>query len=228
MTENGLYPTGYRPTGYRSGGRSTRPNGPISLTGRVIYAWFHMSKSVRRLLAEQPSEGYLFFLVLMSDMAFFLSWTMKAVIVPNSAGVGLISTEIGALLVVSLVVRTAAMYLFAMLLGATARLFGGKGSWRDTRIAVFWGVFVTAPFGVLAAILSVLFTNLAFYYPIFSAPWISLPPYYLGMLPFVWYVSVALARAHGFRKTSPIFLIMSVVSLVGLILGMYFHAKGLF
>ncbi len=199
-----------------------------TLTGRVIHAWFHMSQSTRRILAEQPGEGYLLFLVLMSDLAFFLSWTMKAVIVPDRGGVGLISTEIGILLVVALLARTVGLYFLAMLLGAVARLAGGRGSWRDTRIAVFWGVFITAPFGVFAALLSVLFTNLAIYYPIFDAPWISQPPYYLGMLPFVWYVSVALARAHGFRKTSPIFLIMSVVSLVAVILGMYFHARGLF
>lgn len=198
-----------------------------SLTYKVLFAWFNMSKSTRQLICKDPSEGYLLVLLLMSDMAFFLSWTMRAVIVPNKSGVSVISLEIGGLLILSLLGRTALMYLFAMVAGAIARIFGGSGTWRNTRIAVFWAAFVTAPFGVMAAILSVLFTNLEFYYPIFGGAWIALPPYYLGVLPFVWYVSLAVARAHGFRKVSPIFLIMSVVSLVAIVGGMYFHARGL-
>ncbi len=198
-----------------------------SLTYKVLFAWFNMSASVRGLVKAQPGEGYLLVLLLLSDMAFFLSWTMRAVIVPNDAGVSVISFEIGGLLLLSVFGRTAAMYLFAMLAGAVARIFGGRASWRDTRIAVFWAAFITAPFGVMAAILSVLFTNLELYYPIFGAGWIALPPYYLGVLPFVWYVSLAVARVHGFRKVSPIFLIMSVVSLVAIVGGMYFRARGL-
>jgi len=199
-----------------------------SLTHRVLFAWFSMSKSTLGLIDENPREVDLLFLLLWSDLAFFLSWTMKAVIVPNNKGVSIISLEIGGLLVLALVGRTVGLYLLAMLIGAVARIFGGQGSWRATRIALFWGTFVTAPFGVAAALLSVLFTNLEFYYPIFGASWISIPPYYMGFLPFVWYISVGVARAQGFRKVSPIFLIMSVVSLVAIIGGMYFHAKGLF
>ncbi len=201
--------------------------GRDSLTYRVLFAWFAMSRSTLEMIRAQPTEGHLLFLLLWSDLAFFLSWTMKAVIVPNDKGVAIISFEIGGLLLLALIGRTAALYFFAMVVAAVARIFGGRGSWRDTRIAIFWAVFVTSPFGVAAALLSVLFTNLEFYYPIFGAPWISVPPYYMGLVPFVWYISVGIARAQGFRKVSPIFLIMSVVSLVGIIGGMYFHARGL-
>ena len=198
-----------------------------TLTHRVIHAWFNMSKSTRRLLTERPSESRLLLLLMMSNLAFFFSWTLKAVVVPHAAGVALISTEVGALFLLAVVGRTAAMYLFAMTLGAFCRVIGGRGSWRNTRAAVFWGAFVAAPFGVVAAVVSVLFTNLEVYYPIFGAPWIALPPYWMGLLPFVWYISVAVARAQGFRKVAPVFLGMSVVSLVGLIAAMYFYARGL-
>jgi len=198
-----------------------------SLSFRVMNAWYHMSKSTVNLVNRRPSEGYLLLVLFLSNMAFFLSWTMKAVIVPHNTGVNVISTEIGVLLVMSIVGRTIGMYFLAMLVGAIARLLGGRGTWRNTRIAVFWAALVAAPFGVMAAILSVLFTHLEFYYPIFAAPWISMPPYYMGVLPFVWYLSVGVARVHGFRKTSPIFLAMSVVSLVAIVGGMYFHARGL-
>jgi len=198
-----------------------------TLTHRVIHAWFNMSKSTRRLLTEKPSEGYLLFILMLSNLAFFLSWTLKAVVVPHSAGVALISAEIGMLFLISVIGRTAAMYVFAMTVGAICRIIGGRGTWRNTRAAVFWGAFVTAPFGVIAALVSVLFTNLEVYYPIFGAPWISMPPYWMGLLPFVWYISVGVARAQGFRKTAPVFLAMSVVSLVALIAAMYFYARGL-
>jgi len=201
--------------------------GEYTLTYQVLFAWFNMSASTRRLITEKPSEIYLLLLLLTTDLAFFMSWSLKAVVVPNSAGVSLISVEIGVLLLIAMVGRTAALYVFAMVLAAICRLCGGRGTWRNTRIAVFWGAFITAPFGILAALLLVLFTNLEASFPIFGADWISMPPYWLGVLPFVWYVSVAVARAQGFRKVSLLFLSMSVVSLVGLIAGMYFHARGM-
>jgi len=201
--------------------------GRETVTHQVLFAWFNMRKSTRRLIVDKPSEGRLLYLLLWSDLAFFLSWTLKAVVVPNEAGLSLVSTEIGLLFLLAILARTAAMYVFAMVAGAIARILGGRGTWRNTRVAVFWAAFVTAPFGVLAALFSVLFTNLEVYFPIFGAPWISQPPYYLGLLPFVWYVSAALAKAHGFKKTSPIFLALTVVSLVALVGAMYFHARGM-
>ncbi len=198
-----------------------------SVTARVIHAWFDMRRSVMWQIGRAPSEARLLAMLMGSNLAFFLSWTMKAVIVPNEAGVALFSLEIGALALIALFGRTAAMYLMAMVLGAVCRIFGGTGSWRDTRIAVFWGAFVTAPFGVAAALFSVLFTNLEVYYPIFGAPWIAMPPYWIGLLPFVWYIAKAVARVHGFRRTSPLFLGMTLATLVAVLGGMYFHARGL-
>jgi len=217
------------PPTHRGTGRKPRRLGigRDTLTHKVMFAWFDMPKSTRKLITSKPSEGYLLFLLLLTDMAFFLSWTLKAVVVPHEGGISLISMEIGLLFAVALIGRTAAMYFFAMVVGAVCRIFGGRGTWRNTRIAVFWGAFVTAPFGVAAALLSVLYTNLEVYYPIFGANWISMPPYWFGLVPFVWYISVAVAKAHGFRKVSPIFMSMSVVALVALIAGMYFHARGM-
>lgn len=209
-------------------GRSRRRRLPKhTLTYNVLMAWFDMRKSTRKLVTERPSEAYLLLLLVLSDIAFFMSWTMKAVIVPHNTGVSLISVEIGVLFIVSFVARTAGMYVFAMVLGAICRLFGGRGTWRNTRIAVFWAALVTAPFGVMAALMSVAFTNLEVYFPIFGGAWISTPPYWLGLLPFVWYTSAGVAKVHGFRKVSPLFLSMSVVFLVGLIGGMYFRARGM-
>lgn len=198
-----------------------------TMTHRVLQAWFNMAKSTRRLINEKPSEARLLYLLLWSDLAFFLSWTLKAVVVPDQTGVSLISVEIGLLFLAAIIGRTAAMYVFAMVAGAAARAFGGRGTWRNTRTAVFWGAFVSAPFGVMAAMMSVLFSNLAVHYPIFDAEWITLPPYYAGLILFVWFISVGVAKAHRFRSVAPIFLVMSVVSLVALLAAMYFRARGM-
>jgi len=184
-------------------------------------------QSTRQLQRHAPSESYLLGLLMLSNLAFFLSWTLKAVIVPNSAGVDLISMEIGMLLLLSLIVRTGSMYFFAMFLAGMCRIFGGTGTYENTRLAVFWGAFVSAPIGVVAAIMAVTFNNLALYFPIFGAPWIALPPYWIGTLPFVWFISAGVAKVHGFKKVSPLFLSMSVVALVALMAAMYFHARGM-
>lgn len=198
-----------------------------TMTHRVLRAWFNMGKSTRQLICEKPSEARLLYLLLWSDLAFFLSWTLKAVVVPGKTGVSLISVEIGMLFLAAIIIRTAVMYVFAMVAGAAARAMGGRGTWRNTRIAVFWAAFVSAPIGVFAALMSVLFSYLGTYYPIFDAEWIAQPPYYAGMILFVWFTSVAIAKAHRFSSVAPIFLAMSVVSLVALLAGMYFHARGM-
>lgn len=198
-----------------------------TLTHKMLYAWFHMAKSTQRLINDNPGERYMLILLMLSNLGFFMSWTMKAVIVPNEAGTALVSAQIGFLFFSAIVLRTGVLYLFAMVLAAMCRIFGGQGSWEDTRTAVFWGAFVTMPMGIAAAILSVLFTNLAIYFPIFNAPWIAVPPYWAGTIPFVWYVSAGVAKVHGFSRTSPLFLSMSVVALVAFMGAMYFHAIGM-
>lgn len=186
-----------------------------------------MRKATRQIIVERPSEQYLLMMLLVSNVAFFMSWAMKAIIVPNeTGGLSLFSIEIGLLFVFSFIGRTSLMYLFAGLVGSVCRVFGGRGTWRNTRIAVFWGAIVAAPFGILAAVASVIITNLGSYFPIFNADWISTPPYWLGMVPFFWFISDAVAKAHGFAKTLPVFIPMTGFALVVMICVMYLRAVG--
>lgn len=199
-----------------------------SMTHHVIYAWWHMRRSTRSLITSRPDEQDLLFMVLMSNLFFFASWALRAVYVPRPESLDMLSVEIGVLFFAVMIGRTAFLYFMAMFLGATLRLLGGRGTWRNTRIAVFWADAVTAPFGVFAAVLTVGFSNLEVYYPIFGADWISLTPYWFGLIPVVWYTSVALAQAHGFSKTAPVFLYMSIGSLVAMLAAMYLRANGAF
>ncbi|MEM8869321.1 MAG: hypothetical protein AAGE38_02900, partial [Pseudomonadota bacterium] len=78
-----------------------------SLGDRVIDAWRDMRASTRRLIDEKPSEHRLLFYVLLSDIIFFLSWSLKTVVSPVSGVKEQVPLEIGAWLIAALMVRTA-------------------------------------------------------------------------------------------------------------------------
>lgn len=197
------------------------------LTDRVVDAWRDMRGSTRRLIEENPAEGRLLFYVLMSDMVFFLSWSIKTVVAPNGGAADIIPATIGLYLIGALMLRTASMYVLSGALGLAMRLFGGKGSWKDTRTGVFWGALVSAPFGLLAAIVTVMMALFEPLFPVLREPWVALPPYWIGLVPFTWFVSAGVAEAHGFKRASLIFMAMSVLTLAAVVVGMFMRATGM-
>lgn len=193
--------------------------GRNSLGNRISDSWRDMRKATRRLIDERPSEPRLLFYVLMSDVVFFLSWSLKAIVKPSNIFVDKADPRvIGVVLIAALLFRTSAMYFFSAILYQGAKMFGGKGTWQETRCGVFWGALVAAPFGLLFAVITVLFTYLEPYFPIFGADWIALPPYWLSLIPFIWFISQGLAEAQRFKTSSVSFQIMSVISIIGLYL----------
>lgn len=223
--ENGLRDT-LREDAF-STGYGTYQTEHISLVSRVLDAWKDMRKSTRRLIDERPPEGRLLFYILMSDMIFFLSWSLKAVVSPTASASETLPAEIGLWLIVALFVRTAVVYLFAMVLGAASRLFGGKGSWKSTRAGVFWGSFVAAPFGLLFAIITVLFASLEGTFPFLSTDLISQAPYWLSLIPFVWLISAGVAEAQHFKQVFPMFATLTLLTMVLWMAFLYARATGL-
>jgi len=194
---------------------------------RVIDGWKDMRSSTRRLIEENPTEGRLLFYILLSDMIFFLSWSLKAVVSPSAAAQIMLPAEIGILLIAALFMRTFVVYVFSMVLWAVAKLFGGTGSTRDTRAGVFWGSFVAAPFGLLFAFVTVLFTSLEHTFPMLQGSVISQGPYWLSLIPFVYFISAGVAEAHQFKFTFPMFAALTVTAMVLWILALYLRANGL-
>jgi len=199
-----------------------------SMLERIFDAWGDMRASSRRLIAENPSEGRLVFMVLLSDLVFFLSWCIKTVVAPMSSAADLIPIEISIWLVFALMARTAFMYMFSFVVFAVAKLFKGQGSWYKTRVCVFWAALVSAPFGFIAALVTVSMYGLEDYVPVFKEEWISLPPYWLGLIPFIWFISAGISEAHKFKNSSPVFMVMTLLSLVGLLGVFYVRANGAF
>jgi len=62
---------------------------------------------------------------------------------------------IAANLVSTMLFGALAAYLLAALSHLTARAVGGRGSWQQARLALFWCMVAFLPFGVLIAILDI-------------------------------------------------------------------------
>ena len=197
-----------------------------SLIARITDAWKDMPASTRRLIDEQPSEARLLFFVLLSDLIFFLSWSVKTVVSPTSIAESALPDDMALLLVVALLLRTGAIYLFSIILGFVLRAFGGTGTLKDTRAGVFWGSFVSAPFEVLAAILTVSMASLEDTLPFLSGETLSLAPLWLGLLPYIWFVSAGATAAHGFKRFFPLFAALSLLCVVGMFWALYLRANG--
>ena len=198
--------------------------GPATMSGRVWEAWLDMQASTRRLVSENPSEGRLLFYLILSDLVFFLSWTIKGVLAPTSAAAAVMPIQMGGILLVGFLIRTAAMYVLAAAAFAACRIAGGRGSWRDTRAAVFWGALVSAPFGLLAALVAVAMRHGEHIWPAIAEPVYAMPPYYIGLVPFLWFIAAGLAAVHGMARVGWIFLILSTGTVVLSILGVYLSA----
>ena len=208
-------------------GIGTRHTERSGLTARVVDGWKDMRASTRRLIEENPTEGRLLFYILLSDMVFFLSWSLKAVVAPSSAMENMLPAEIGIILMAALFMRTFWVYTFSLVLWAVAKAFGGTGSARDTRAGVFWGSFIAAPFGLLFALVTVLFTTLEHSFPMLQGSVISQAPYWLSLIPFVYFISAGVAEAHQFKLTFPMFAGLTLTAMALWLVVLYLRAAGI-
>ena len=174
--------------------------GRNDLARRILDGWRDMPASVRRLVAEAPSEGRLLFYVLLSDLIFFVSWSAKTLLIPTPDAISDGPSDIAFWLVVALLCRTSAMYIFSMVAGAGARLAGGKASWPETRAAVFWGALVAAPVGFIIAIIVSVAAASGLITVSGGSVGAAPAPHVAGFIPFVWFVSAGVAEVHGFRR----------------------------
>ncbi|MEO1724139.1 MAG: YIP1 family protein [Pseudomonadota bacterium] len=196
-----------------------------TLSARLRLSFKDMRRATRLLLDENPTEPRLLFYVLMSDVIFFLNFGMKFAVAPGQNVENALPSElasaIGGLVAICFLLRTGTLYVFS---GATAficRQFGGKGSWRDTRAGIFWASLVAAPIGVAGALVVIVMGILAPQLPILAEPVVQLPAQLIGVIAFVFFVSASVAESHGFKKTSPIFIAFSLLTVAILVAGLY-------
>ncbi|MEO1774353.1 MAG: Yip1 family protein [Pseudomonadota bacterium] len=197
-----------------------------TLAARLKLSFSDMREATRRLIDENPTEPRLLFFVLMSDVIFFLNFGLKFVISPTGDSMSEalpreFAGAIGGLIVVCFILRTASLYVLSALVAGACRLIGGQGTWRDTRAGIFWASLVAAPIGVLGALVVTAFGYLAPIAPIFGEPILQMPAQLIGVVAFVFLVSAAVAEAHRFSRTSPVFISFSVFTVAVLLAALY-------
>ncbi len=191
----------------------------MSVWARIRLSYRDMRHTTRALIEEEPSEARLLFFVLLSDVIFFLSFGVRLIVSPISAVEDIlpVPAQLGSLLLLIFLFRTAALYIFSAIVCIVGRMRGGTASWRDTRAAIFWASLVAAPIGVFGAILGASFSHLEPFYPIFGSMLMAWPTVLIGIVAFVFFLSAGVAEAHRFERTSPVFITFSVLTVVLLI-----------
>ncbi|MGF1446862.1 MAG: YIP1 family protein [Pikeienuella sp.] len=191
----------------------------MSVWARIRLSYRDMRHTTRALIEEEPSEARLLFFVLLSDVIFFLSFGVRLIVSPSQVVSEYlpVPAQLGTALLGIFLVRTLALYIFSAIVCLVGRALGGRASWRDSRAAIFWASLVAAPIGVLGAIIGAAFSHLEPIYPIFASSLLAWPPILIGIVAFVFFLSAGVAEAHRFRKTSPVFITFSVLTLVLLV-----------
>jgi len=64
--------------------------------------------------------------------------------------------------------------------------------------------------------------------PFVAYEWVTLMPYWVSLIPFVWFISAGLAEVHGFKRTPTVFAGMTLIATAALIFAMFLKANGAF
>ena len=194
-----------------------------SVTIRIARSFFDMRLTTEELLKERPSEARLLLFVLLSDMIFTLSWSIKALISPTASATASMGSDVVLWLIMAMLVRTTAIYALALGVGVAVKIFGGKATIQETRVGVIWGVFVAAPIGLIISEFAVLINEFEGSVPFLQSEAIQMMPYWLGLVPFVWFVSKGAAAANRIENVVPIFGAISAIA-VALAFGVRYMA----
>lgn len=187
-----------------------------SMTQRVIHSYFDMRGATEEFIAERPSEGRLLQVIMLSNMFFVLSWCMKAIIAPASVASETVGTDIILWLAVAMMMRTTLVYGTALFTGLVCKIMGGQASLQETRAGVFWGAVVAAPIGLVITVTAAVIVTLSDVIPLFQNGNVQMVPYWLGTVPFIWFISKGAATANRMDSAVPLFGILSAVC-VGLV-----------
>lgn len=179
---------------------------------RTVRAFFNMQETTEKLLQQHPSEARLLLLVLISDVMFALSWTIKDVFLSSSPSSATLGSDLMMWIVLTIMMRTMLIYAMALVIGVVFKFMGSKVTIQETRIGVIWGVFIAAPIGLLMSELVAMIDWMGFDFAILQGQGIQSLPYWLGMIPFLWFVSKGAAVANRVNNTLPVFVAMTATA----------------
>lgn len=180
---------------------------------RIVDAYADMRSSTRSFIKTKPSEARLLFLALLSDVIFFLARSISMVVAPPVEVQASLPEFVGLGVVIAFLIRTSLFYVIAALARIASYPFGGRGSWYDTRCAVFWAALVSAPIELIGAILTVAVVYLRPVIPILDSEWLIETPYFIGPIAFGFFLAAGVAEAQGFRYT---YRVMAALAIMGI------------
>jgi hypothetical protein len=165
-----------------------------TLARRVLGAYGDVRGSYRAERALQPGEPRLLFYVMFACALVFaarLPGLLRAAPAAIRDGDGTLPAFLGSLLVAHVLFAPLLFYGLAAAARLLARRAGGRGDWREARLALFWALLLSVPLTVLAdAAASLLGLGGAAALVLTSAP----------VLPFLWFWALCLAEAEGFQS----------------------------
>jgi len=184
---------------------------PAALPWRILGAWADLRGSMRAELDRAPGEPRLLAYVMLSGLIWFLGRVLVVEFGPLAPTLGPDEAikRIAAEFVGSIFFRTLAFYGVAALAGAVAMKLGGRGSWRDSRAAMFWAALVAAPVTLAGTLLSLLLAE--------APGQAGLIAGMIGSVAFAWAAAHCIAEAHRFASLWRVLgvVVLSAAAFVG-------------
>ncbi len=185
-----------------------------SLVGRVLAGWGGVRASFRAERDATPREAQLLFYAMLACLLFFIARlpAVMADLPPAIAGdPDTRAAYLGAQVVASVLFGPLMLYGVAGLAHLGARAVGGRASWADARLALFWALLLGAPLMLVAGAAASV-ARMA------GAPGLAAAA---AIAPFgvLWLWAVCLAEAEGFARPVPVFagLLVLPVCAMGLL-----------
>lgn len=120
-----------------------------ALVGRILGSYGDVRASWRREWAAGPDEARLLFFVFLGCALLFLARLPDLIMVNSETGqtgpAMIAGNLVGAIFFAPLL-----LYGLAALSRLVSRIFGGRGSWQSTRLALFWAILLGVPFVLLS------------------------------------------------------------------------------
>lgn len=108
----------------------------------------------QRLLARNPAERLLLVYVMGACLIGFLARLPRLVLTYQPTAEAPLEAYFAANLVAGLIFAPLFFYLLAACSHLVARLFGGQGAWKDTRLTLFWCLLAAQPVNIALEILN--------------------------------------------------------------------------
>ena len=134
----------------------------MSLIGEIAGAYRQPVRAIRKQIDQPGEERILLFALLFCFLNFIARLPELVLLDLTSQQENLLFARVAAMFVSTVLMAPLMMYLLAALSHVVLRLFGGKASWQQARMALMWAALVSLPFVLLSGVLKVLAPGTAF------------------------------------------------------------------